>query len=149
MMDVRERILAAMSWQEPDRIPLTIYDWMIPTGAAERELREMGLGIITRLPAHRVEHREVQYDSTEYWEGGLHMLRRTIRTPVGDVSQVAQLDAAYGSTWILEHLIRRFIDQKSAVNPCVWHPWGFFGSFPPVGIDQQLFGHWESPFVFY
>ena len=55
-MDVRERILAAMSWQEPDRVPLTIYDWMLPTGAAERELREMGLGIITRLPAHQVEH---------------------------------------------------------------------------------------------
>lgn len=98
-MDVRERILAAMSWQEPDQIPLTIYDWMIPTGAEERELREMGVGIITRLPAHRVEHREVQYDSTEYWEDGRHMLRRTIRTPVGEVSQVSQLEAAYGSTW--------------------------------------------------
>ena len=34
-MDVRERILAAMTWQEPDQVPLTIYDWMIPTGAAD------------------------------------------------------------------------------------------------------------------
>ena len=106
-MDVRERILAAMTWQEPDQIPLTIYDWMIPRGAAERELREMGLGIIQRLPAHREEHRRVHFDSTEYWDQGRHMVRRTICTPVGEVSQVAQLEAAYGSTWILEHYIKR------------------------------------------
>jgi hypothetical protein len=107
MMDVHERILAAMAWEEPDQVPLTIYDWMIPRGTAERGLREMGLGIITRLPAHRVEHREVQFDSREYWEGGRHMVRRTIRTPVGDLSQVSRLEAAYGSTWILEHYIKR------------------------------------------
>ena len=67
-MNARERILAAMAWQEPDQVPLTIYDWMIPRGSAERELREMGLCIITRLPAHRVEHREVQYHTQEYWQ---------------------------------------------------------------------------------
>jgi hypothetical protein len=33
------------------------------------------------------------------------------------------------------------------VNPCVWHPWGFFRSLPPIGIDQQLFGHVLSPFL--
>ena len=102
-MDARERILTAMTWQKPDLVPLTIYDWMIPRGTAERELRDMGLGIITRLPAHRVEHHKVQFDSREYWENGRHLLRRTIRTPVGEVSQVAQLEAAYGSTWILEY----------------------------------------------
>lgn len=82
-MDIRERILAAMTWQEPDQVPFTIYDWMIPRGAAERELRRMGLGIIVRLPAHRVEHRTVRFASLEYWEAGRRMLRRTIETPVG------------------------------------------------------------------
>jgi hypothetical protein len=106
-MDARERILAAMTWEAPDQVPLTIYDWMIPRGAAERELRELGLCIITRLPAHRVKHREVWFDSREYWEGGRHLVRRTICTPVGELSQVAQPDAAYGSTWILEHYIKR------------------------------------------
>lgn len=111
-MDSRERILAAMAWQEPDQVPLTIYDWMIPRGADERELRRLGLGIIVRLPAHRVEHRQVQFGSLEYWEHGRHMLRRTIHTPVGEVSQVCQLDAAYGSSWILEHYIKRPEDYR-------------------------------------
>lgn len=111
-MDNRERILAAMAWQEPDQVPLTIYDWMIPRGTDERELRRLGLGIVVRLPAHRVEHRQMRFGSLEYWEHGRHMLRRTIHTPVGDVSQVCQLDAAYGSTWILEHYIKRPEDYR-------------------------------------
>jgi uroporphyrinogen-III decarboxylase len=106
-MNARERILAAMAWQEPDQVPLTIYDWMIPRGSAERELREMGLCIITRLPAHRLEHRAVQFHTQEYWDNGRHLLRRTIRTPVGEVYQTCQLEAAYGSTWILEHYIKQ------------------------------------------
>jgi hypothetical protein len=36
-MDNRERILAAMTWEEPDQVPLTIYDWMIPRGSASRD----------------------------------------------------------------------------------------------------------------
>lgn len=81
----RERILAAMTWQESDQIPLTIYDWMIPAGTAERELREMGLGIITRLPAHRVEHHQVQYDS---------IVEAFTPAPVGDLT-VAKARAAW------------------------------------------------------
>jgi len=111
-MDNRERILAAMAWEEPDRVPLTIYDWMVGRGAAERELREMGLCLIVRLPAHRLAHREVQFASLEYWEQGQHMLRRSIQTPVGEVHQVSRLDAAYGSNWILEHYVKRPEDYR-------------------------------------
>ena len=115
-MDSRERILAAMAWEEPDRVPLTIYDWMIPRGTEERELRRLGLGIITRLPAHRLEHREVRFSSVEYWEKGgdriAHLRRNTIHTPVGEVWQIAQLDAAYGSSWILEHYIKTPDDYR-------------------------------------
>lgn len=137
-MDVRERILAAMTWQEPDRVPLTIYDWMIPRGAAERELREMGLGIITRLPAHRVEHHEVQFASLEYWEDSRRMLRRTIRTPVGKVSQVAQLDAAYGSTWILEHYIKRPEDYR--VMEFVYRDVVYHDNYQAIRETQEALG---------
>jgi len=111
-MDNRERILAAMNWEEPDRVPLTIYDWMVPRGAEERWLREMGLCIICRLPAHRLEHRQVRFMATEYWEDGRHMMRRVIQTPVGEVYQVSQLETAYGSSWIMEHYIKRPEDYR-------------------------------------
>ena len=51
-MNIKERILATMNWQEPDQIPLTVYEWMLPRGLAGRILRESGVGLIKRMPAH-------------------------------------------------------------------------------------------------
>jgi len=59
-----------MAWGDPDRIPLTVYDWMLPRGMAERHLREADVGLIVRLPGHRVQHREVEIVSQEYHESG-------------------------------------------------------------------------------
>src|SRR3990172_9455288 len=120
-MDSRERILAAMAWEEPDRGPFTVYDWMVPRGAAERELRELGLCLIHREPAHIASHREVRTSSDEYWEDGRRLIRRTIHTPVGEVSQVLEPGGAYGTTWRREHFIKRPEDYK-VVECCYRDP---------------------------
>lgn len=112
-MNIKERILTAMNWGEPDRVPLTVYDWMVPRGLTERRLRDCGVGLITRLPAHRVEHREVEIITREYWENGRPFIRRTIRTPVGEVWQKLEPDHAYGtSNWIHEHFIKEPDDYR-------------------------------------
>ncbi len=123
-MDIRERLLTALTWGEPDGVPLTVYDWILPRGVAERLLRESGVGLIMRLPAHRVEHRQVQFSSREYWEGGRRLLRKTIHTPVGDVWQIVDPEAAYDSTWILEHFIKGPEDYRVIefmVRDAVYH----------------------------
>lgn len=123
-MNVRERVLATLNWEEPDRVPLTIYDWQLPRGIAERQLREMGVGLVVRLPAHRAVHRQVEITSREYWEQGRRLVRRTIHTPVGEVWQVADPEAAYDSTWVLEHYIKEPEDYRVmefAVRDAVYH----------------------------
>ncbi|MFH0871918.1 MAG: uroporphyrinogen decarboxylase family protein [bacterium] len=106
-MNTKERILAALEWGEPDRVPLTIYDWMLPRGMTERRLRESGVGLITRLPAHRVQHRQVEFITREYQQNGHKLTRRTIHTPVGEVWQTLEPDEAYEtSNWIKEHFIK-------------------------------------------
>jgi hypothetical protein len=106
-LDIKTRVLTTMTWGEPDRIPLTVYDWMLPRGMTERHLREAGVGLIVRLPGHRVQHREVEIVSREYQENGRKLIRRTIKTPVGEVWQVLEPDPAYEtSNWIHEHLIK-------------------------------------------
>ena len=137
-MDNRERVLAAMNWQEPDRVPLTIYDWMIPRGTSERELRRLGLCIVTRLPAHRLEHRQVQFISREYWDKGRHMRRHTIETPVGQVSQIRQLETAYGSSWVLEHYIKRPEDYR--VMEFVQKDGIYTDNYQAIRQTQQLLG---------
>lgn len=105
-MDARERILTALTWGEPDLVPLTIYEHDFPRGATERLLRNRGLGLVMRPAVHRVERRKVEIVTREYWEGGKRLLRNTIHTPVGEVWQTVDPEAAYGSTWILEHYIK-------------------------------------------
>ena len=106
-MNVKERILTAMMWDEPEEVPLTVYDWMLPRGTTERLLREGGVGLIVRLPGHRVTHHQVEILSHEYQESGRSLVRRTIRTPVGEVWQTLQPDLAYGtSNWFRDHFIK-------------------------------------------
>jgi len=102
-----------MRGQRPDQIPLTIYDWMLPRGATERRLRSAGLTLIPRLPPFRVSHRAVKIISREYFENGRKRIRRTLRTPVGEVSQVIEPDPAYEtSNWIHEHFIKAPDDYR-------------------------------------
>jgi hypothetical protein len=104
---VKERILTAMSWGQPDQVPLSVYDWMLPRGTNERRLREAGVGLIVRLPGHRVAHRQVEIVSREYQDGGRRLIRRTIRTPVGEAYQIVEPDPAYEtSNWIHQHFIK-------------------------------------------
>jgi len=106
-VNVKERILTAMHWGEPDRVPLTVYEWMLSRGTIERQLREHGVGLIVRLPPHQVEYRDVEILTREYQEQGKKLIRRTIRTPVGEVWQTLEPDPAYGtSNWIREHFIK-------------------------------------------
>ena len=107
-MTTKERILCALTWGDPDRVPLTVYDRHLPRGMAERRLREAGVGLITRLPVHKVEHRQVEITTREYFENGRQLMRRTIHTPVGEVWQTLEPDPAYEtSNWIREHFIKR------------------------------------------
>jgi hypothetical protein len=107
-MDIKERILATLNWEEPDEVPLTVYDWMLPRGEKGRRLRESGVGLVLRPPAHRVEHREVEIISKEYWENGRKLIRKTIHTPVGDVWQTLEPDKSgyEPNFWIKEHFIK-------------------------------------------
>jgi hypothetical protein len=111
-MHIRERILATLAWREPDRVPLTVYDWMLPRGADERLLRELGAGLITRLPAHVMHHRKVTIETVSYWEQGEPRTRKTLRTPVGAISKVTRLDPSYGSPFILEHYLKTAEDYR-------------------------------------
>ena len=112
-MTRKERILTTMRGQQPDRVPLTIYDWMLPRGNTERLLRESGVALIPRLPPYRVRHHAVEVISREYFENGRKRIRRTLRTPVGESSQIIEPESAYeSSNWIREHFIKTPDDYR-------------------------------------
>ena len=124
-MNIRDRILAALNWEEPDIIPLTTYNWFIHTGEIERLLRESGVGIVLRPPAHQVEHREVEIFTRTYWENGRKYTRKTLRTPIGDVYKTLEPENAYAtSSWIKEYYIKGPDDYKIMefiINDAIYH----------------------------
>ncbi len=114
MMTVKERILAAMNWEEPDQIPLTVFEMLFPRSEAERLLRDSGVGLVYRPPGHIVEHRQVEIESRQYWQDGELRVRRTIHTPVGDIWQTLVPDKSdyEPNDWIKEYFIKGPEDYK-------------------------------------
>ena len=78
-MNVKERILTAMTWGEPDRVPLTVYDWMLPRGTTERGLRGAGVGLIVRLPGHRFGISITEDAPVEALERGLAAIAQVLK----------------------------------------------------------------------
>jgi hypothetical protein len=112
-MNIHDRILTALTWGEPDQIPITTYNWFVPRGETERLLREAGVGIVLRPPAHRIEHRQVEITTREYWENGRRFMRKTLHTPVGDVYKTLEPESAYDtSSWIKEYYIKEPDDYR-------------------------------------
>jgi len=138
-VNVKERILTAMHWGEPDQVPLTVYEWMLPRGTTERLLREHGVGLIVRLPPHRVTHHAVEILTREYQENGRKLIRRTIRTPAGEVWQTLEPDPSYGtSNWIQEHFIKGPEDYR--VIECYYRDMIFQDNFDAVREAQRRIG---------
>ena len=91
-MNIRERILAALYWNEPDQVPLTVYDVILKRGMHERALRNMGVGLIFRPAPYQVEYRNVDLTRKEYWEDGKRYIRNTFTTPVGEIWETLEPD---------------------------------------------------------
>ncbi len=138
IVTVRERILAALAWEEPDQVPLTIYDALVPDRGTERDLREIGVGMIARAAAHRVEHREVHFESQEYWDYGRKMVRHTIHTPVGELSRVEQREPIHGHTSTVEHYIKR--PQDYAVMEFVYEDAVYRDNYHAIREAQDIMG---------
>ena len=90
-MDIRQRLEAFWSGERPDQIPLTIYqnEWR-HTGddPAWQAMFEHGLGVTYHVPSFQIQATGVEYDVDSYEEDGKTIRRRTIRTPVGEVTEI-------------------------------------------------------------
>lgn len=111
-MTPRERVLAALSGEATDFVPLTCYASLLPDCELSRSLQAEGLALVSsRCPA-RTETPNVQYDSQQWEQDGRAWTRHVIRTPVGGVAQVARQEAGYGSFWVSEYYVKSPNDYR-------------------------------------
>lgn len=112
-MTVRQRVAAALRREPVDQVPLTIYPGMVPSGEAERALRERGLGFSVRVRLLSAETPNCRTESRHYTEDGVSYHRTTIRTPVGEVYATFRAGGGYGSHCALERYIKGPDDYKA------------------------------------
>jgi len=110
-MTPRERVLAVLRGERPDKVPFTIYECMIPQCSVERRLREEGLCIVhRRVSPVKKEAPDCRVEQVEYVEADRRRVRTVIRTPVGEISSVGE--PAGFTTWTVERLFKGPEDYK-------------------------------------
>ena len=112
-MTPRERVLAALRGQMPDRVPFTCYGGLLPRGEVEQQLRNEGLALVTDCQVFTTTRPHVEVSQRDYYDDGTLYIRDTYRTPAGEVWQTRRTGGAYNTTRLAEYLIKQPEDYKT------------------------------------
>lgn len=112
MMTFRQRLMTVLRGGKADRIPVTIYHWLLPDTPAGRRLHGEGLIPIGSRRVFREQHRDVTIRRAESIHQGAKQTVTRIETPVGTLTERTTLDPTYGSRWIQEHLVKSVEDYR-------------------------------------
>ncbi len=104
-MTTRERLLTFLRGGTPDRIPWSIYAWMVPDSEARRLLQRKGLGLMNAARIFRQIRKEVAVTEERKNLGGWPQIRLRIETPVGALTEEATIESTTKSRWIRKYLI--------------------------------------------
>lgn len=125
MMTPRERLMTVLRGGRADRVPCTIYKWLLPPTGAARRLQDEGLTPIDACQLHKEHHRDVTIERRDIVERGARQTLTRVITPAGELSEVTAYDSSYGSPWIKKHLVQTeadfapmlFVLRNSAQDP--------------------------------
>jgi len=107
------RIKNVLDGNEIDRVPFTVYWFMLPRGEAERKLRNSGTTIVERVPLYHIEYHNIELISREYFEDGKRLLSKEYHTPVGIVSSLFTKESRNDTSWWrTEYLIKKAKDYR-------------------------------------
>ncbi len=109
----RERVLAALHGQMPDRVPFTCYDCLLPSGEVEQQVRNEGLALITDCGVFTTKRPHVEVSHRDYYDDGTLYIRDTYATPAGEVWQTRRTGGAYNTTRLAEYLIKQPEDYET------------------------------------
>lgn len=86
----RRRVELVLRQEAPDKTPLTMYQNMVPQCVVERQLRNGGLCIVRGCGVVTTTRPNVTTETRRCTEDGQERVRTIIRTPVGELTSLAQ-----------------------------------------------------------
>ena len=111
-MTPRKRVEAILRGEMPDKVPLTMYEGMIPQCSAERQLRNEGLCIVyRRTNVYSTHTPNVKRTSENIVIDGAPHVRTITNTPAGKLEEVAR--PAGFTTWRVQKPFKRPEDYKT------------------------------------
>ena len=113
VLDVRERVFAALEWRDLDYVPWIVKSGHLPRGEWERLLRNRGLGVSISGSVFRVVFRDVVFSRIVKGD----YIYNICETPVGNLREVTRtgLPSEGGERsdkWVVEHMVKSVDDFK-------------------------------------
>ncbi len=87
-MTNRQRVLAVLDGDTPDRVPFASYDWKFPWGYDKRMLRQRGLTMVNRYPGYTIEYPHCECRTICTIEDGHKCEREIVETPKGPITSL-------------------------------------------------------------
>jgi len=106
MLTAKERILASIAGEKPDRVPVTAYTSLVPRGWHERALRNAGLALVNLCTAYQATLEGVRQEHRQFERDGEVYHRHSYITPVGEIASLGRTEPACGSLYKVEHYIK-------------------------------------------
>lgn len=104
-MTRRERLETVLRGGEADRVPFTIYKWLIPDTPTALTLQRDGLTPIDAGALFVDRPRGYTLETRDSTEDGKRWTRKRLVTPVGQLTEATTYDVNFGSPWIVKHWI--------------------------------------------
>ena len=110
-MTPRQRVLAVLRGEVPDKVPLTMYLGMIPQCTAERQLRNDGLCVVLSTSVYQTHTPNVEHRTESLEIDGVPHRREVFRTPAGTLTEMFR--PADFTSWRVERLFKGPEDYKA------------------------------------
>lgn len=110
-MTMRQRLLAVLQGGDLDKVPLIMYDEMLPMDEVRACFGER-IGILRWSNVHRVETPHCRSVVESYSVEGTRWERTTLHTPAGSVYQLKEFEPVYNSGSFRKHYIETAQDYE-------------------------------------
>ncbi len=106
-MTTKERICTALTGGMSDRIPFTVYRNIAYMEDDLDDLMARGMGFMTSCHVYGARSPNVEMTVEDEVLGGTPTRIVRYKTPVGEIWQRSRTEPGYGSSWSVEHFIKR------------------------------------------
>lgn len=112
MFNKRKLIWDKLQRKNTDKIPFTMYKFLLPYGQEERELREQGLAVIPSQYIHEEINPNTRISRSKEFKGSKLTIKETWENCYGKVTKKSRIEPGHQSEFIVEHFIEEDPDYK-------------------------------------